>query len=294
MQSSLRPIVAGVACLFAATSVLADETDDALKKAVTFYASFDNDVRADYGKGGVTLSTRYTVDAKRGRYERKPGFPRKVFRIAKDRGVSGGALEAVDVLPRGGRIYFPAKGNVAYRKGGWSGAASLWLNTNPNTMLKTKYCDPLQITERGATNGGIWCDFTPDKPRDFRLGVFAAVKPGKKPRPTTGPKAPVVRVKGVGFKAGDWHHVVLSWKNLDSGKPNAEASLYIDGKQIGTVDKRAIAMNWVVDKAGIYVAVSYIGLLDELALFNRSLTADEVRRLHKNPRLLAGLKSPAK
>jgi hypothetical protein len=53
-------------------------------------------------------------------------------------------------------------------------------------------------------------------------------------------------------------------------------------------------MNWDVDKAGIYVAVSYIGLLDELALFNRSLTADEVRRLHKHPRLLAGLKSPAK
>jgi hypothetical protein len=294
MKSPLRPIVAGVICLFAVASVRADETDDSLKKAVTFYVSFDTDLRADFGKGGLKVSTRYTVDAKRNRYERKPGFPRKAFRIAKDRGISGGALEATDVLPRSGRISFPAKGNVAYRKTGWSGAASLWINTNPNTMLKTKYCDPLQITERGATNGGIWCDFTPDKPRDFRLGAFPAVKAGAKPLPSSGPKAPVVRVKGVGFRSGDWHHVVLSWKNLDTGKPNAEASLYIDGKLIGVVKDREIGMKWDVDKAGVYVAVNYIGLLDELALFHRALTAEEVRRLHRNPRLLASLKSASK
>src|SRR5262249_39746226 len=37
-------------------------------------------------------------------------------------------------------------------------------------------------------------------------------------------------------------------------------------------------------------AVNYIGLLDELALFNRALTADEVTALHKTPGLLAALK----
>ena len=97
-------------------------------------------------------------------------------------------------------------------------------------------------------------------------------------------------VKGVGFKAGDWHHVVLNWKNFDSGKEDAVSALYIDGKLIGEIKDRAIAMDWDLEKAGIYVAVNYIGLLDELALFNRALTPEEIATLHKQPGVLAGLK----
>ena len=41
----------------------------------------------------------------------------------------------------------------------------------------------------------------------------------------------------------------------------------------------------------ILVAVNYIGLLDELALFNRPLTAAEVALLHRTPGVLAPLKA---
>ena len=75
------------------------------------------------------------------------------------------------MLPRNGRIFFPAKGNLAFKKGGWGGAVSLWINTDPNTLLKTKFCDPIQITQKGANNGGIWFDFNDAKPRDLRMGV---------------------------------------------------------------------------------------------------------------------------
>jgi hypothetical protein len=64
----------------------------------------------------------------------------------------------------------------------------------------------------------------------------------------------------------------------------------VDGKAIGSVKDRAIAMDWGVDRAGIYVAINYIGLLDELAVFGRELTAGEVKLLHARPGLLAGLK----
>src|SRR5262249_32318084 len=50
---------------------------------------------------------------------------------------------------------------------------------------------------------------------------------------------------------------------------------------------------WDLDRTGIYVAVNFIGLLDELALFNRPLTAEEVARLHSAPGLLAPLKKGA-
>ena len=49
-------------------------------------------------------------------------------------------------------------------------------------------------------------------------------------------------------------------------------------------------MGWDLDKAGIYVAVNYLGLLDELAIFSRPLTEQEVGELFREPGLLTSLK----
>lgn len=263
---------------------------DALRKAVTLYASFDNAVRADFGGGELTFSTRYNHATEAGKFVVQPGLDEKVFRIAAGRGVHGAALEPVDVLPRNGRIFLPAKGNIAFQKGGWSGAASYWLNTDPNTLLKTKFCDPIQITEKGANNGGIWLDFNDASPRDARMGVFPAVPTGGKPIAESDPAAPLVRIKAVSWKVGEWHHLVINWRNFDTGRPDAEAALYIDGKLVGRVADRAIAMDWDLDKAGIYVAVNYLGLLDELAIFSRALSETEIAELHRQPSALAALK----
>lgn len=278
-------------CLILLASALsaADVDETGLRKAVTFYASFDESPRGDFGGGELTLSTRFSEDNKT-KFTFEKGFDSKVFRVAAGKGVAGGALEASDVLPRNGRIFFPAKGNIAFRKGGWGGAVSLWINTDPNTLLKTKFCDPIQITQKGANNGGIWFDFNDAKPRDLRHGAFPAVTEGQKPIAESDPKAPMVRVKNIGFKSGDWHHFVLSWTNFDTGKKDAVSALYIDGKLIGEVKDYEIAMDWDLDKAGIYVAVNYVGLLDELALFNRPLKEDEVKLLGSKPGVLAALK----
>jgi hypothetical protein len=263
---------------------------DQIRRAVTFYASFDEAVQGDFGGGAVTLSTRFNHPTEKGSFIFKKGFPAKVFRIAPGKGIHGGALEVTDVLPDNGRIFFPAKGNIAFKKGGWSGSVSVWINTDPNKLLKTPFCDPIQITQKGANNGGIWFDFNNARPRDLRMGTFPAVAEGEKPISEADPKAPMVRVPAIGFKAGDWHHVVLAWTNFDTGKANAQAVLYIDGKRIGAITNAPIAMRWKLEKAGIYVAVNFIGLLDELALFNRMLTPEEISRLHRTPGLLAKLK----
>lgn len=260
-----------------------------LKKAVTFYASFDEGTKADLGGGELTLSTRFNDPNEKDKFIFKKGYDANVFRISKN-GIQGGALQPVDVLPDNGRVFFPAKGNIAYKPGGWQGAVSVWINTDPNKLLKTKFCDPVQITQRGALNGGIWFDFNDAKPRDMRMGLFPAVKVGQKALAESDPNAPMVRVPAVGFKQDDWHHIVLSFKNLDTGLNDAEAVLFIDGKIIGKLSDWDISMSWDIDKAGIYVAVNYIGLLDELALFDRALTRAEVELLHRQPGLIADLK----
>jgi hypothetical protein len=260
-----------------------------LAKAVTLYASFDEQVAADVGGGALTLSTRFNHPTEKGKYIVEPGFSAKAFRISKGKGISGGALEAVDVLPNNGRIFFPAKGNIAFKKGGWGGAVSVWIKTDPNRLLKTPFCDPVQITQKGANNGGIWFDFNNAKPRDLRMGAFPSIPDGQKGIGEDDPKAPMVRVPGVGFKQTDWHHVVLSWDGFDAGAAaKSAATLFIDGKQIGTINQ-PLAMDWDIDKTGIYIAVNYIGLLDEFAIFKRPLTAAEVGRLHQNPGALSHL-----
>lgn len=262
----------------------------AVRSAATFYASFDEAVKADFGGGALTLGTRFNHESQAGQFIFESGFDGKIFRIATGKGIHAGALGPADVLPRNGRIFFPMKGNLAFNPRGWSGAVSVWCNTDPNRTLKTTFCDPIQLTQKGANNGGIWFDFNNAKPRDLRHGAFPAVAEGQKPIAEEDPQAPMVRVPGIDWQSGQWHHVVLSWRNFDTGQPNALSSLYIDGQLIGQVRDRAIAMQWDLDKAGIYVAVNYLGLLDELALFNRELSADEVRLLHSQPGLLAPLK----
>jgi lysophospholipase L1-like esterase len=266
--------------------VLKQDNPSELRDAVSFYASFDDKVAGDVGTN-LSLSTRFNHETEKGQFVFEEGYDAKVFRIARDKGIVGGALETVDVLPRNGRIFFPAKGNLAYKKGGWGGAVSVWLKTDPNKLLKTSFCDPIQITHRGAHNGAIWLDFNDAKPRDMRHGAFPALAEGETPVKESDPAAPLVRVPGVDWKADDWHHVVLSWRNFDTGQPDAVSALYVDGKLVGEVKGQPLAMNWDMEKVGVYVAVNYIGLLDELALFRRALTAEEVQRLHQRPGLLA-------
>ena len=271
------------------TDVAAQESE--LRKAAMLYASFDAEVRADYGSGGREFATRTGTPGDPATYVFKKGFDANLFRIAAGKGVHGGALEALDILPNSGRIFLPARGHLDFKKGGWGGAVSFWINTDPNERLKTTFCDPVQITQKGANNGGIWIDFTSAKPRrDLRMGIFSAVPAGQKGIAEDDPQAPLVRVPGIAYRTGEWHHFVISWKNFDTGKADAHAELFIDGKPQGAVKDRAIAMDWDLDKAGIYVAVNYIGLLDELATFNRSLTPDEVSLLHRQPGVLAALK----
>lgn len=256
---------------------------DGLRQAVIFSASFDEAVKADIAGGQATLNTRSNHPTEPGRFIFEKGYNEQVFRIAKDQGICGGALEVVDVLPNNGRVFFPAQGNLPFEAQGWSGALSIWCKTDPNRLLKTTFCDPIQITEKGANNGGLWFDFNDAKPRDMRHGAFPAVAPGQKPIAEDDAQAPIVRISRVDWQAEDWHHVVLNWSGFDTGKGDAISQIYIDGKLIGEIRGRPLAMQWDLEKTGIYVAINYIGLLDELVIFRHSLSATEVARLHREP-----------
>src|SRR5690242_2833056 len=118
-----------------------------LRKAVTLYASFDEEIGADVAGGERTIYRRYNNPKQNGEYVFAKGHDEAAFRIAKGKGVAGGALEAVNVLDNNGRLFFLMRDNIAYKKAGWGGAFSVWINTDPNLRFKTPFCDPVQITQ---------------------------------------------------------------------------------------------------------------------------------------------------
>ncbi len=258
----------------------------AVRKAVTFYASFDEHPQGDFGDGDRTLWTRSDHETEKGKHVITKGFDPQAFRIAPGKGIHGGALECFRHQPRNGILFFPARGKLAVQKGGWGGAASFWVKPQANTP----FCDFVYITQKRWNDGALWLDYNNQKRGDMRMGAYPILAAGQKPPEPDDPHPSVLRLKENTLKPDAWNHIVMTWSNCDSGKPNGHASLYLDGKLAGEVKDITLTLDWDLDQTRIYVAFLYLGLFDEFALFNRPLTPAEVMVLREEPGLLAGLK----
>ena len=80
------------------------------------------------------------------------------------------------------------------------------------------------------------------------------------------------------FAKGKWTHVVIVHEGL--GTPAGKATLYLDGQAQGTSEGISEAFTWDMTTAAIRLGVNYVGLWDELAIFSRALSAEEVGTLH--------------
>jgi hypothetical protein len=264
----------------------ADVDENALRQAVTFYASFDEALEGDFGGGDRTFWTRFEHDTDKGKYVIEKRHDAQAIRIARDKGIHGGALECVQDLPRRGMLFFPARGKLAVRKGGWGGAVSVWLKPRADTP----FCDPVYITQKRWNDGGIWFDYNHEQKGDLRMGAYPALAAGQKPPEPDDPHPSMLRLKEKALRPDAWNHVVLSWENADSGKKDGRAVLYIDGKPVGEVKDIELTLDWDLDETRIFVAFLYRGLMDEFAVFGRPVSAAEVGVLQSKPGVLAALK----
>ena len=248
---------------------------DALREALTLHASFDSTVEADFALGESVLYTRTS-------WKDPPteGFDTEKIVIEDQSGKFGGAVRFDPVLPDGHRVFFHTLDNVAYSESSWGGTVSYWLNLNPNTDLPRNFCDPFQFMGRRFNDAAIWQDFTDDKPRDFRIGMFPDGPENINTKDIPEEKQPVFRLKNPDFKRGEWHHVVVTWDNINSGRADAVCMVYIDGKKIDGISERLTRFTWDPDRAQINIGANYVGLMDDFTIFNRTLTEEEVIYLH--------------
>lgn len=245
------------------------------KSELLFRAGFDGSLDAATAKGDGKL---YTAPTYKRLAEAQPGLTGAPVEHLKSDGRMGGALRFTK--KNTAAVFYKAENNARFD----AGTISFWLKLNPDQDLEPGYCDPIQLTAKDYNDAAIWVDFTrDDKPRHFRLGVFGDLKswnptdipPDKNPNFTNR----LVVVKQAPFSRDRWTHVAISYENL--GTPKGRATLYLNGASQGNTPVIGEPFSWSASNATIRLGVNYVGLFDDLALFRRPLTANEIAEIAK-------------
>ena len=255
--------------------------EDALRKALTFHASFDRGTDADFALGDRHL---YTASSYKNREDAAPGIGNPDVSLAAGEGRFGGALRFKKKNTKA--IYFKAEKNVAYQTANWNGTVSFWLSLDPNKDLEPGYCDPLQVTDKDYDDAAVWVDFTrDDMPRHFRLGVFGNRNVWN-PEALQSDKNPdflqrLVVVKEPPFARGKWTHVAITFSGLNASGRGGSAKLYLNSRLQGTAPEIREPFSWDPSRAAIRLGVNYVGLYDEVSTFNRALNEKEIQTLYE-------------
>jgi len=257
-----------------AATLVSAAVPDGLRSALTLHASFDKTAEADFARGDkrVFHAPNYKeVDAA------KAGMGDVDAAIESGAGIAGsGALRFRSKNTRA--LFFRGEGHVAPA----SGTVSFWLRLDPQKDLAPGFCDPIQITDKAYNDSAIWVDFTKDEvPRHFRLGVFGELKAWN-PDNLPADKYPAFTRRLVvserpPFGRETWTHVAVTWSKLGSDK--GTGSLYLNGKLVSSSTGIREPFVWDLPKVAIRLGVNYVGLMDELAVFDRALTAGEAAML---------------
>jgi hypothetical protein len=250
---------------------------ESLAKALTLHASFDKGLDADFARGDKTCYVQQGGKL-------VPARPNEEVKLAADAGRFGGAL----YFPRKGthRPSFKDEGVLGYNAKSWSASVSVWLRLNPDRDLEPGYCDPVQIVGNDSKKGYIFLEWSKDdRPRYFRYAIrplFPIWNPNNlqwadMPRD----KKPMVEVARAPFAREKWTHVVFTLENInDKSKPPA-GKLYLNGKRQGAIEKWDLTFDWDPAKVLLVLGASYVGYMDDLAVFDRPLTDAEVDRVYR-------------
>ena len=92
------------------------------------------------------------------------------------------------------------------------------------------------------------------------------------------------------FRKDKWTHVVVTWEL--NGSDIGRAKLYLDGEYKGQSGPIREPFLWDPSKVTLRLGTGdYIGLMDDISIFNKALTADEIRVLYNMKNGVAALRS---
>ena len=263
---------------------------DRLAEALSFHAPFDGSLDAAFARGDARL---YSAKDRKAATSPAPGVDGSSVAIAPRAGRHGDAARIS--LKSSPLVFYKGERNISYSPKDWSGTISVWLSLDPDRELLPGYSDPLIITPRSWDDASLFVDFTRDDvPRRFRFAAFAdkAVWNPDNRRWDDVPVGdrPMIEIATPPFAAGKWTHVAWTWERFNTSGTNAIVRAYLDGVPAGTLSGRPQVYTWNPADVLVAFGVEYRGLLDELAIFDRALTADEVRVVYALPSGIATLR----
>lgn len=254
---------------------------EALRKALTFHASFDGKIDATHADGDPAL---HWAPSLKERQDAKAGLPPGgEVQHAPGAGRFGDALRFTK--RKSPIMFFRGQRNMPYEASDWDGTVSFWLRVDPQADLETGFCDPVQITPRAWNDAAFFVEFE-KRPGSipFRLGAYADLdvwnRAKRKFEDIPMEERPLVSVANPPFSGSRWTHVVFTFERFNTGRADGVAKLYLNGELRGTLSPREQTFTWDPERAVIALGLGYIGLLDELSIFGRSLDPAEVRTLY--------------
>jgi hypothetical protein len=274
MQTTALPILLAALAVLPPSLHAQSTPPTSLKEALTFHASFDNGFDADFSKGSKACTV------KQGK-ETVPAAENAEVKIVSDGAKYGKALHFTKkgaTRPQ----YSGQDGALGYNDKSWSATVSVWLRLTPDEDLEPGYCDPVQIVGDDTKKGFIFLEWSRDeRPRFFRYAIRPLVhlwNPDNKDWATM-EKRPMVQVAKATFSREKWTHAVFTLERLNEkdGKPTGK--LYLNGELQGTIEGWDLTLGWDPSKVLLVLGAAYVGHLDDLAVFNRPLSAAEVKEL---------------
>jgi hypothetical protein len=271
-------------CFILITSTLCSQESE-LKKHVLFYSSFDGKTSADLALGDSNI---YTAKNYKEVAKAKKGLNDPNIVLAKGKGLSGDAIHFKQA--KTSAVFYKAYKNVGYNNASWNGTISFWLRLDANKKLPPHYCDPIVVTDNQWNDAALWVDFTDHTPRQFRYGAMgdkAAWNSNDDASDDDWIKRTVV-VNPAPFNSNSWIHVAMVFSEVNT-KSKSNFKLYLNGALQGTIENvNNNPFTWEAEKGKIMLGLGYIGLMDELAIFNKSLNSEEIKTVYK---LKGGLKT---
>ncbi|APZ93728.1 family 16 glycoside hydrolase [Fuerstiella marisgermanici] len=247
-----------------------------MASALTLHASFDKTLDADFSKGD---RTSYVQSGK----QLLHAETNDDAKVVADAGKFGGALH----FPRksGYRPAFTDSGVLGYNDKNWNATVSVWLRLNPDKDLEPGYCDPVQIVGDDGKKGFIFLEFSKDEtPRFFRYAIrplFDIWNPTNISwADIPFDKRPMVQVERPPFSRDEWTHVVFTLENINNKDGVQAGRLYMNGELKGAIEDWDLSFGWDPSQVLLVLGAAYVGHMDDLAVFNRVLSHDEIKKLY--------------
>jgi hypothetical protein len=263
-----------------ATDTNSTSYTDALSNALTFHASFDRGPDADFGKGDKKIYTgNFKGSRQQDEISNTTGLGTPPLLLAKGKGKYGDALAFTKENSH--VVFYKLENNIQYHAKNFKGALSLWMSLDPSE-IPDQYCDPIQLTDKYYASDAIWIDITKnDVPPDLRLGILGDERVwdvNKRQGAAEEFFWHLLKISNPPFGKDKWTHVAITWEL--NGSDIGRAKLYFNGEYAGQSGPIREPFLWDTSKVTMRLGTgNYIGLMDDISLFNKALTGAEIKTL---------------